>query len=88
MKPGVESLFLFFKLDQKETKLAHKEELIFLKLRKANRKMLVLSWKLVKYNKGNVSSSVKPKLNTLIRGNNQTIFRNRAQKLLIGKNKI
>jgi len=32
MKPGVESLFLFFKLDQKETKLAHKEELIFLKL--------------------------------------------------------
>lgn len=60
---------------------------IFLKLRKANRKMLVLSWKLVKYNKGNVSSSVKPKLNTLIRGNNQTIFRNRAQNLLIGKNK-
>lgn len=50
--------------------------------------MLVLSWKLVKYNKRNVSSSVKPKLNTLIKGNNQTIFRTRAQKLLIGKNKI
>lgn len=61
-------------------------QLIFLKLRKAKRKMLVLSWKLVKYSKGSVSNSVKPKLKyTIIRGNNQTTFRNKAQKLLIGK---
>lgn len=32
---------------------------------------------------------MKPKLkNTIIKGNNKTIFRNRAQKLLIEKNKI
>ena len=63
-------------------------QLLFCKLRKAERKVLVLSWKLAKYNKKNMSNSVKPKLkNTIIKGNNQTIFRDKAKKKSIGRKK-
>lgn len=35
---------------------------LFFKLRKAKRKVLALSWKIVKYSKKNALNSVKPKL--------------------------